>query len=551
MNSYRAPQRASSSLAMSFYLLLTSSLGILVTCTSEQARAGNTGERSQVPTYENVLRDAGVPANAVGAIALVSRYKARDTPPEKISKLISQLGSEHFQTRKQARLILLSLGNAAKKQLAQSAESSDLEIILQSQLILRSINTKSDSEAREKDLVAAFQALTAFHHKDAVRTILAIFPELHSPTLHKHASLALWFAVSAADEMQIETVLKGSDNASRLAAIPALEIVKGEESLPALRPLLRSPIPAVRLSAARALFDYLPQQCMDVLLKLLDAEERSIKLQSAWLLAKTFGDQTAFQQKYSFNEQISKWKTRFAKERDSDITYVLGKARHRLDEYLAGFLEEFDIATSSIKSSYGKMKYVTTVAGATASVGNGIARLDGKHNEGDQKLLVSADRVVGQKVFTEAFTVVAKIGGELAGAGGYHVGVSIGNLRILFHPGYRGGGFRVQGVGTQQYLVTNQVMPFTPIGGKLYTMRIEVSPSENNRVRLKTTIIDPKSPHKRFTNLYDASRNDIGKIETVGVERSGRLGGAALIGSLAIDTSGIQTPPYPSKGHSN
>lgn len=81
-------------------------------------------------------------------------------------------------------------------------------------------------------------------------------------------------------------------------------------------------------------------------------------------------------------------------------------------------------------------------------------------------------------------------------------------------------------------------------------MRIEVSPSTNNIVRLKTTILDPKSPNDRFTNLYFASRNDIGKIETVGVERSGRLGGAALIGSFAIDTSGIQTPEASAKPES-
>jgi len=73
-------------------------------------------------------------------------------------------------------------------------------------------------------------------------------------------------------------------------------------------------------------------------------------------------------------------------------------------------------------------------------------------------------------------------------------------------------------------------------------MSIEVSPSANNKLRLKTTIVDHKSPNNRFTNLYQANRDNIGKIETVGVERSGRIGGAALIGFLAIDTSGIHAP---------
>ncbi len=550
MNPYRQRQRPASTLAVARFLLTMSYVGLLASWGPEQALADALEERSTVANYETVLRDAGVPAIAAGAIELVSRYKAPDTEPETVSNLISQLGSDHFHTRQQAKLLLLSLGDAAKQKLLESALSSDLEIILQSELILSAIKSRTNLEVREKHLVAAFQALTALHHKDAVKTILGIFPELHSKTLRKHASLALWFAVSTADEERIRNALKASDNSTRIAAIPALEIVTGEASLPALRPLLKSPLPAVRLSAARALFDHLPQECMQVLLELLDVAERSTKLQAAWLIAKAFREETVSQSKFSFNEQADRWKKRFARERDSEITYLLGKERHALDEYLAGFQENFDIAAKSITSNYGQMKYVTTVDGATASVRDGIARLDGKHNEGDQRLLIAAPRVVGQKTFTETFTVVAEIGGEGAGAGAYHVGVSIGNLRVLFHPGYPGGGFRVQRVDNQQFLIPNKVMSFTPIGGNLYTMRIEVSPSTNNIVRLKTTILDPKSPNDRFTNLYFANRNDIGKIETVGVERSGRLGGAALIGSFAIDTSGIQTPEASAKPES-
>ena len=547
MNSYRQPQRPASTLALDRFLLTMSFVGLLASWGPEPARADALEGRSTVANYETVLRNAGVPAIAAGAIELISRYKIPKTEPETVSNLISQLGSDHFHTRKQAKLLLLSLGDAANQKLLESAHSHDLEIILQSELILSAIKSKTNHDVRETHLVAAFQALTALHHKDAVKAILGIFPELHSKTLRKHACLALWFAVSAADEERIKIALKASDKSTRIAAIPALEIVTGEASLPVLRPLLESPLPAVRLSAARALFDHLPQECMQVLLELLGAKERSTKLQAAWLIAKAFRENTVSESKYSFDEQADRWKNRFTRERGSEITYLLGKERYALNEYLAGFQENFDIEAKSITSNYGQMKYVTTVAGATASVRNGIARLDGRHNEGDQRLLISAPRVVGQKTFTETFTVVAEIGGEGAGAGVYHVGVSIGNLRVLFHPGYPGGGFRVQRVDNQQSLVPNKGMSFTPIGGNLYTMRIEASPSSNNRVRLKTTIVDPKSPNERFTNLYFASRNDIGKIETVGVERSGRLGGAALIGSLAIDTSGIQTPEASAK----
>ncbi len=227
-----------SSHVLKVLLLLTSSMGIITGSIAERARAVDAEQKLQLATYNLVLRDAGVPANAAGAIELIKRYKPRTTPAEKIEHLISQLGSKQFHLRAQAKVELLSIGDAAKNQLAKSANSFDLEIILQSQLILNSIRSNSDREVRETHLLAAFQVLAALPHDDAVATILSIFPELQSKLLHKHASLALWFAVSSDDVMQLEQALKSPITAIRIAAIPAWEIVHGEKSLQELRLLL-------------------------------------------------------------------------------------------------------------------------------------------------------------------------------------------------------------------------------------------------------------------------------------------------------------------------
>ncbi len=169
-----------------------------------------------------------------------------------------------------------------------------------------------------------------------------------------------------------------------------------------------------------------------------------------------------------------------------------------------------------------------------------MLRFDGDHDEGDQRLLITAQQLVGKPEFTESFEVTTMIGGEARGSGTYHAGVSIGNLRVLFHPGYRGGGFRIERVDNRKYMIGNQSMPFTPAPGVLHKMHISVHPQQDKTVLLKTTFTNAANPQQQYAMSFVAPAADIGPLDRVAVERSGRVGGAALFGLLEVDFAGVE-----------
>ena len=98
----------------------------------------------------------------------------------------------------------------------------------------------------------------------------------------------------------------------------------------------------------------------------------------------------------------------------------------------------------------------------------------------------------------------------------------------------------MQRVDSHKYIVSNQLMPFTPIAGTLYKMRVTVEPQEDKRVLLKVSVTNSHNPQQKYSHALMADAEDIGPLTRVAIERSGRTGGAALFGSLMIDTSGIE-----------
>jgi hypothetical protein len=97
-------------------------------------------------------------------------------------------------------------------------------------------------------------------------------------------------------------------------------------------------------------------------------------------------------------------------------------------------VEFFSKNQPSIADGYGRMKFRSDV-GASGSVREGVLRLEGtREGDGDQQLLFLAKDVTGQPQFPDSFRIEAKIGGESEAAGGYHVGISVGNIRVLFPP---------------------------------------------------------------------------------------------------------------------
>jgi hypothetical protein len=80
---------------------------------------------------------------------------------------------------------------------------------------------------------------------------------------------------------------------------------------------------------------------------------------------------------------------------------------------------------------------------------------------------------------------------------------------------------------------------FAPRGGTLHDMTIDVHRQEDGAVRLQVRVAGGANT---FTVNYTVEAADIGPVRRIGLERSGRSGGAALFGSFDIVA---WTPPEP------
>lgn len=211
--------------------------------------------------------------------------------------------------------------------------------------------------------------------------------------------------------------------------------------------------------------------------------------------------------------------------------------RERLDQNPGApagdvFAEFFQTPVLSLAGGYRKFRFKAD-PGMTGLVSDGVLRMKGNHaGEGEQRLLLDARDLTGRKEFPSSFRIEVRLGGKAGGEGGYHVGVSVGNVRALFHPGYAGGGFRFERVDEHAPLVPNSPMGFTPSTDDFQRMGIDVKQHADGKVELQVEVAGGDAIFRQRTVVEGGV---IGKLDHISLDRSGRAGGDGVFDDFVVD----------------
>ncbi len=158
-----------------------------------------------------------------------SSAETSGTDASRIKRLISQLGSEDFLSRREAESQLLALGAAAFDHLQEAQKDADLEIATQAEYLLHRITvdywTRPDDPAEVRELMSAYAETSPAQQREIIGQLSALKEGVGtaalsriahfelSPRLAKYASLAVLTASQ-----------KRQDVADNIAASIRLEI---------------------------------------------------------------------------------------------------------------------------------------------------------------------------------------------------------------------------------------------------------------------------------------------------------------------------------------
>jgi hypothetical protein len=196
------------------------------------------------------------------------------------------------------------------------------------------------------------------------------------------------------------------------------------------------------------------------------------------------------------------------------------------------FVERFTVPAKDVTNGSRSFFYEATIDGCKAEVTGGRLVLQGDHDEGDQRLVVTAQKVTGKAVWPDSLDIAVKLGGTDRDNVAWHVGVSVGKVKVLFHPNYSGGAFRAEAVDTHHSFFANEDMGFTPAAEVMHEMNIHVMRADRG-YRFEVTVVDGKGSGKH-RKVFEVTDEQMGRFDRIGLERSGRRGGNALFESLSI-----------------
>jgi HEAT repeat protein len=239
-----------------------------------------------------ILRQLGAEPDRESASKVLRDLQPSDNQRERISTLITQLGSDEYRDREAATEALMRMPRPPLRELKEAAKSEDAELRQRAMRILAGADEPSTSVV----LFAACRVIAQKKLTGLTQDLLAAAVEADSEPARTAVRLAMMETAGPDDVPALSKALKAGHIETRVAAIWGLTAARGPAAVEAIEPLLadeKQP-PALRLAAAEAMAFYQRPSAASALVDLLDADDALIRAKSALLLRAVSGKQLDF-----------------------------------------------------------------------------------------------------------------------------------------------------------------------------------------------------------------------------------------------------------------
>jgi hypothetical protein len=230
--------------------------------------ASATAARSDTDADEEVLRRAGMPADAPSLLTLFRKRTPDADSRARIKSLIAQLGSESFSEREESSEELAGCGIAAVGLLRAATHHTDLEVRRRARDVLAIIEL---NDLSTEVLIAALHVLGRRKPAQMIEVLLNYAPHAGDGEIAEELCLTLASSARRGGVVDQQLVLALADESSIKRAVAATALCRADcrEQLPAIRRLLREADAQVRRQVALALLEARDKSAVPVLIELL------------------------------------------------------------------------------------------------------------------------------------------------------------------------------------------------------------------------------------------------------------------------------------------
>lgn len=231
----------------------------------------------------------------------------------------------------------------------------------------------------------------------------------------------------------------------------------------------------------------------------------------------------------------------FRKDREVAVEHAV---KSLLEEGLEGrvksadtggmFFEWFGKGDEELRENYRQFRFENSSKRPGKVEGTRLIFAGKAGQDGDQRLVLKSKTWPGEIEFGDRFRVSVILGGEDISSGAWHMGITIGRIRTLFHPGMQGGSFRFERIDNRKHLSGTKGVGFEPLGDSRQRMSIDVTKMLDGDVRLDVLLEKLGEGGRTFQSSITVDAEDIGDLSEVSLDRSGRSGGKAYFRDFMI-----------------